>query len=99
MQGILNLQEFFSAKKAKTEFSKAAKPDIDPIIFEISQVIEQINCVRSRFDYITDHDMIDSCIYEEQALISRYSHLISLARKQGITCGHAQNLLSLNKGA
>jgi len=96
LQGILNLQQFFTSKKVKA--SSLSAPDTDPIIAEISEVLTQINCVRSRFEHITDYDMIDSCIYEEQALLSRYSHLLSLAKDKGLYCSHAQNLAVSRKG-
>ncbi len=92
MQAILNLQELFSQKRAKISIFAKSKPQTDPILTEIDSVLKQIENSRSRFDFETDYDMIEACIYEEQALLSRYSHLLSLARKKGLTCSHAQNL-------
>ncbi|MBQ8868924.1 MAG: DUF2508 family protein [Oscillospiraceae bacterium] len=92
MQAILNLQEFFTSKRAKTSLFTKKQTTADPILTEIDCVLKQIQNSKSRFDFETDYDMIDACIYEEQALLSRYSHLLSLARKKGLTCSHTENL-------
>ncbi len=92
MQAILNLQQLFSQKRTKASIFAKNKPQTDPILTEIDCVLKQIENSRNRFDFETDYDMIDSCIYEEQALLSRYSHLLSLARQKGLRCSHAQNL-------
>ena len=97
MQGILNLQQHFALKRTKGEAVITDAPD--PIIAEISEVLRQIDCVRSKFEQITDYDMIDSCIYEEQALLSRYSHLLSLAKQKGLYCSPAQNIAAKKMGA
>ena len=98
MQAILNLQELFTSKHAKTAVFTKKQPNTDPILTEIDSVLKQIQNSRSRFDFETDYDMIDACIFEEQALLSRYSHLLSLARKKGLTCSHTESL-SVSQGA
>ena len=98
MQAILNLQELFTSKRAKTAVFTKKQPSTDPILTEIDSVLKQIQNSRSRFDFETDYDMIDACIFEEQALLSRYSHLLSLARKKGLTCSHTESL-SVSQGA
>ncbi len=92
MQAILNLQEFFTSKRAKASIFTKKQSAADPILAEIDSVLKQIQNLRSRFDFETNYDMIDACIYEEHALLSRYSHLLSLARKKGLTCSHTENL-------
>ena len=98
LQAILNLQELFTSKRAKTAVFTKKQPNTDPILTEIDSVLKQIQNSRSRFDFETDYDMIDACIFEEQALLSRYSHLLSLARKKGLTCSHTESL-SVSQGA
>ena len=92
LQAILNLQQFFAQKRTKSSVFAKSKPQADPILTEIDSVLKQIENSRSRFDFETDYDMIDACIFEEQALLSRYSHLLSLARKNGLRCSHAESL-------
>lgn len=96
MQGILSLQQFIMSKgKARAKSAEKA----EPIIAEISEVLRQIECVKSRFEYTTDYDIIEACIYEEKSLLSRYSHLLTLAKDKGIYCTPIENILVSKKGA
>jgi len=98
LQGIINLQQLFSAKRSKAVSDTQNKNTVDPILIEISSVLEQIKNSKNRFDYETEYDMIDACIYEEQALLARYSHLLSIARQKGITCTPTQNRMVSEQG-
>lgn len=81
MQNIISLGRVFSKKTIDT---KALKRD-KALEIEIQSVLKQLECTRNRFDYETESDMIDSLIFEERALLSRYGYLISLARQNNIT--------------
>lgn len=92
MQATAYLQHFFPLKKAKgAQANKQQENFTDPILFEIAEVTQQLQNIRRRFDYEIEYDMIDSCIYEERALLSRYRHLICCAKEKGITCTPTQN--------
>jgi hypothetical protein len=66
----------------------------DPILSEIIQVTNQLSNVKARFDFETDDDMIDACIFEERALLSRYSFLLSLAKQKGLCQSPVNKILS-----
>jgi hypothetical protein len=55
------------------------------LISDISKTRAALDDVQNRFDYETDSDLIDACIFERNALEARYRHLLSLARKQMLT--------------
>ena len=92
MQSIVTLQNFLSLRRLKSSKALNSENNTDPIIIELNDVLAKIQNSRSLFDFETDYDMIDSLIFEEQALLSRYSHLLSIAKQKGLSCSHAQNL-------
>ena len=55
------------------------------LIAEIESVRQSIDVVAARFDYQSDPDLVEACIYEMQALAARYRYLTREARRQGIT--------------
>ncbi len=86
MQGTAYLQQFSPLKRQKVSEIKKQVEYTDPILLEIADVLKKLENIRLRFDYETEYDMIDSCIYEERALLARYRHLICAAKEKGITC-------------
>jgi hypothetical protein len=55
------------------------------LLAEIESVTQSIDMVSARFDYQSDPDLVEACIYEMQALAARYRYLTREARKQGVT--------------
>ena len=51
---------------------------------EIAEIRSRIECVKNRFDLLTDPDLIDACIYEMEGLERRYGYLLKRARTLGI---------------
>lgn len=94
MQAIPALKQLFSANRSKDLSCTKTQSDTDPIIFEIKLVLRQLDNLKKRFNYETEYAMIDSCIYEEQALLARYSHLLSVAKQKGITCTYSAGRIS-----
>ncbi len=64
----------------------------DPMILSIREVCAEIDGVERRFAMETDPDLIESCIYELEALRARYRYLLRTAREQGITCREKAHL-------
>lgn len=93
MQGTIKLAQIFTLKNEKDLVSAKSSCDEQTIIKEISEVLKELQAIQSRFNYETESEMIDSCIFQEQALLSRYSYLLSVAKKKGIRCNHSQNLI------
>lgn len=63
-----------------------------PTIEAIRRVCEQMDCVERRFSMETDPDLIESCIYELEALRAQYRYLLRGAREQGVTCREKAHL-------
>lgn len=62
---------------------------------EYSQLTERLTDIRSDFDQVTDSDVIDALIYEENAVLARLSQLYKDARAGGITLDIHENGLFL----
>jgi hypothetical protein len=54
------------------------------LLCEIEAVKQGLNSVTARFEFQSDPDLVDSCIYEMQALTARYRYLLREARRLGI---------------
>lgn len=55
------------------------------LLAEIDSVKSSLEMAAERFEYQSDPDLVDACIYEMQALTARYRYLTREARRQGIT--------------
>lgn len=54
------------------------------VLEAIREVCRQLDNVNSRFEMESDGDLIESCIYEMEALRARYRFLLRQAKDQGI---------------
>ncbi len=52
---------------------------------QCEELTEQLNDIRSNFDFVTDPQAIDSLIYAENSVIRLIEKLIRSAREEGIT--------------
>ncbi|MDR3551530.1 MAG: DUF2508 family protein [Clostridia bacterium] len=52
---------------------------------ELEAVRQSLETVSSRFDCASDPDIVEACIYEMQALSSRYRYLLREARCQNLS--------------
>lgn len=86
MQATAYLQQFFSSISSKPSDVTTKESEQDSILYEIADVSKKLENIKNRFNFETEYDMIDACIFEERALLSRYRHLITVAREKGITC-------------
>ena len=85
MQGALFLKRVFMPIKEKINIKHTELLEDEQVSMQIREVLKQIECVEKRFDWETDSDMIDSLIYEHHALLSRYKHLLILARQMNLS--------------
>jgi hypothetical protein len=65
------------------------------LLDEIEAVKLRIETVQAHFDYQTDPDLIESCVFEMKSLMARYQFLLREAKKNGITCEAASNVGNL----
>lgn len=84
MDGILNLAYTFLRSKTQPEVSEDTRKD-EALLREIREVCEEIKSSDMRFSLAEDDSLIDACIYEREALQSRYRYLLRCARDRGIT--------------
>ncbi len=61
-------------------FSRKKRPTEDLLINEINKTKNALEAAYSQFEYVVDPDLIDSCIYEMNAIQNRYKYLIKLAK-------------------
>ncbi len=84
MDGILNLAYTFFRNKTQPQASEDVRKD-ETLLREIREVCEEMRCSDMRFSLAEDDSLIEACIYEREALRSRYRYLLGMARDRGIT--------------
>lgn len=57
----------------------------DVLLREIREVNRQIHCNNAWFQLESNGDLIESCIYQGEALRARYRYLLSIAKQQGVS--------------
>lgn len=55
------------------------------VLAAIREVCQALDTVNARFEMESDGDLIESCIYEMEALRARYRYLLRQAKDQGLT--------------
>lgn len=64
------------------------KVEVNPeqqLIDELEAVKQSLDAVSERFEYQSDPDLVEACIYEMQALSARYRYLAKEARRLCLT--------------
>jgi len=77
---------FFMSGKFFGKFDKRPKlsKDDEKIMDMLFKVKKELDYVRQEFDYTTDDILIDSFIYEIQALNKKYQYYIKLCKEKGL---------------
>lgn len=60
-------------------------PAPDPVLAELREVCQRLNLANQRFSLEQDGDLIEACIYEQEALRARYRYLLKAAREKRVT--------------
>ena len=66
-------------------FTKKKTPKEDLLISEINKTKLALEAAYSNFENVVDPDLIDSCIYEMNAVQNRYKFLLKQAKAANIT--------------
>jgi exonuclease VII small subunit len=66
-------------------FAKKKMPKEDLLISEINKTKLALEAAYSNFENVVDPDLIDSCIYEMNAVQNRYKFLLKQAKAANIT--------------
>jgi exonuclease VII small subunit len=61
-------------------FAKKQQPKDDVLISEINKTKIALEAAYSNFENVVDPDLIDSCIYEMNAVQNRYKFLLKQAK-------------------
>lgn len=61
-------------------------PPENALLEEIRSTVNQINSARLWFETESDEDLIDSCVYQLEALEARYRYLLRVAKSKGLRC-------------
>ena len=72
---------FLKAGEAMRLFSKRKAPKDNYLINEINKTKIAMEAAYSNFQNVIDPDMIDSCIYEMNAVQNRYKFLLKQAKE------------------
>lgn len=78
-------------KKLSTTIKKLLKKQEQPlqekqlsyIITNVRELKKQLDGLENSFNLTSDTDLIESCIYEQNALMARYRYFIKLAKEIG----------------
>lgn len=54
------------------------------LLQELADCRRQLRCAEQQFNMAAEEALIESCVYEYRALLSRYDCLVRRAREQGI---------------
>ncbi len=63
----------------------AVNPQQRRLSKEYIQLTERLAQIRTAFDLVTEEDVIDSLIFEENAVLARLTQLYKEARSEGLT--------------
>ena len=69
--------------RLKAQLLRGLQPDTS-VEDALAEVHEQMELVRGRFAWECDHDLIEACIYEMEALDARRRYLLGVARRNNI---------------
>lgn len=70
------------------------KEKLSPLVLEIEDTLQALECNRKNFNFETDENIIEALIFEERSLLARYKHLISEAKKCGVSTTNTARLLN-----
>jgi len=56
----------------------------DEIVLSIEKVKKALECAYANFDYVTEPELVDSYIYEVNAMQLKYEYLLQQAKALGI---------------
>lgn len=84
MEGILKSISGFSALKAIKEEDAATAQFSRDICREIREITSSISDVESKFNFVSDPDLVESAIYQHNALIAKYRYLLKIAKENKI---------------
>ena len=95
MEGILKNSRLFAREKEKED--RQAIEEYRDILRDLAFLREQIERVDSNFNMTDDKDLVESYIYESNALAARYRFLLRTAKEQRSRLGNAVALSGITE--
>ena len=78
------MEEIIRLKKEKAVKKNIKELYSVNLINEINTVYMLMKTAALKFDFFSDHDLIESCIYEMESLKAKYRYLLKEAKSAGI---------------
>lgn len=63
------------------------------VIVDIDETLKAINIAYSKFNSVTDANIIEALLYEIKSLESKYEHLLVKAKEQNVIANAKRNIL------
>ena len=73
-------------KKREKDGSESSLNTKEALLKELNGVKEKLRWAETKFNLLEDEDLIESSIYEMNALTARYGFLIKMAKEKKISC-------------
>ena len=74
----------------KLLFRRPPQPKPDALVDSLSSTQREIDAAYNRFNFATDPDLIDSCVYEINSLQCRYNYLLHKIKTRDSLCAAPQ---------
>lgn len=88
MVGLLleEVENLNITKRDKIKYEKQKIIEDKEILQKINEIQNSIQTINSIFDFVTDYELIDGCIYELNALYKKHSYYIKICKERDIEC-------------
>ena len=77
------LDKFFNPDK--WEKDETEKRENKMVVDDLNYIRSRLENIRAAYDMVSDEELVDALIFEEKALMSRFSYLLRVARERGIS--------------
>ncbi len=71
----------------------AKERENNKMIGDIDETLNAINIAYSKFNSVTDANIIEALLYEIKSLESKYEHLLAEAKEQNVIANAKRNIL------
>lgn len=71
----------------------AKERENNKMIGDIDETLKAINIAYSKFNSVTDANIIEALLYEIKSLESKYKHLLAEAKEQNVIANAKRNIL------
>lgn len=80
------IEDDITSKKRQKKYDRQREIENKQILEKIAEIQNSIKTINSVFDFVTDYELIDGCIYELNALYKKHSYYIKVCKERDIQC-------------